>query len=60
MSISNLIKDLFKFIEATAEDPIPTNGSTTSFTFPRSLIHISGSFVGNGDGCGLSSNLRIV
>jgi len=61
LSISNLIKDLFESTETTAEDPTPTKGSTTSFTFLRSLIHISGSFVGNGYGCGgLSSDLRIV
>ena len=32
--ISNPIKNLSNFIDAIADDPIPTKGSTTSFDFP--------------------------
>ena len=52
-SISNPMNlDIPKFLQAIAVVPIPIKGSQTTMSglMPCSLMHISGNFVGNGEG----------
>ena len=54
LSISNPINEIPRRNAATAVEPMPTNGSMTSFVFalPCNMIHLSGSFTGKVAGCG--------
>lgn len=56
------MKETRNLIDASAVEPIPTNGSITNLhlLMPCNLIHISGSLVGKVDGCGLCSLSQIV